>query len=57
MESINKRQGSLILYHTWEYGIYIGEWGKKGYLSQISEVGEEKRAGNEGRINSFHDSF
>jgi hypothetical protein len=29
----------------------------KGYLSQISEESEEKKAGIQGRINSFDDAF
>jgi hypothetical protein len=29
----------------------------KGYLSRISEESEEKKAGIQGRINSFDDAF
>jgi hypothetical protein len=29
----------------------------KGYISQISEESEEKKAGIQGRINSFDDAF
>jgi hypothetical protein len=57
LESINKRQGSLILntLENIEY-LYMPEV-KQGHLSQIYEESEEKKAGIQGRINSFDDAF
>ena len=57
MESINKRQGSLILdtLDNIEY-IYVYEV-TKGYISRISKESEEKKAEIQGRINSFDGVF
>ena len=57
MESINKRQGSLILYNTWAYLISIGDWGNQGYLRRNAEESEEKKAEMQGRINYFDGAF
>ena len=57
MESINKRKISLIL-NTLEHieYLYVSEV-TEGYLSQIYEESEEKKARIQGRINSFDDVF
>jgi hypothetical protein len=56
-ESINKRQGPLILI-TLEHIEYLQvNEVTKGYLSQISEEGEVKKAAIQGRITSFDDAF
>ena len=36
-ESLVRSSWEFLVWNTWEYWIYIGYWGKKGYLSQISE--------------------
>ena len=56
-ESINKRQGSLIL-NTLENIEYLQVTEvTKGHLSRISEESEVKKAEIQGRVNSFDDAF